>query len=56
MLSGEATNTNFIVFGLIRSGLNPGSTALEVSTLIITPLMMVKKIINYEKKRINSDV
>jgi hypothetical protein len=23
MLSGEATNTNFIVFGLIRSGLEP---------------------------------
>jgi hypothetical protein len=31
MLSWEATNTNFIIFGLIRTGSNPRSTALEVS-------------------------
>jgi hypothetical protein len=56
VLSGEATHTNFIVFGLIRSGLestiyrtrgehanhyttDPRSTALEASTLTITPLI-----------------
>ena len=32
MLSGEATNTNFIVFGLTRPG-------LEASTLTVTPPM-----------------
>jgi hypothetical protein len=38
VLSGEATHTNFIVFGLTQSGLtNPQSTALEASTLTITP-------------------
>ena len=37
MLSGEATNTNFIVFGL--TPLNPRSTAIEASTLTITPQM-----------------
>ena len=31
VLGGEATNTNFVVFGLIRS------IALEASTLTITP-------------------
>ena len=39
MLSGEATNTNFIVFGLTRQGSNPRSTILETSTLIIMPRM-----------------
>jgi hypothetical protein len=39
MLSGEAKNIFFIVFGLILSGLNPQSTAIKVSTLTITPLM-----------------
>ena len=34
MLSGEATNSNFIGFGL-----NPQYTALEASTLTITPPM-----------------
>jgi len=39
MLSGEATNTNFI--DLVGPGqvLNPRSTALEASMLFITPLM-----------------
>ena len=36
MLSGEARNTNFIVFGLTRLGLEP---ALEASTLTSTPPM-----------------
>ena len=38
MLSEEATNTNFIVFGMIRPGLvlNPRSTTLRAKVLIIT--------------------
>jgi hypothetical protein len=36
MLSGEATNTNFIVFGLT---VIPQSTTLEASTLTITQPM-----------------
>jgi len=39
VLSGEATHTNFIVFGLTRSGSNPQSTTLEASKLTITPPM-----------------
>jgi hypothetical protein len=40
MLSEKATNTNFIVFDLTHDlDLNPRSTALEASTLTITPLM-----------------
>jgi hypothetical protein len=39
MLSGEATNTNFIVFGLTRTGSNPRSTTVESSTLTFTPSM-----------------
>ena len=37
VLSGEVTNTNFIVFGLVLShrGSNPQSTAIEWSTLTI---------------------
>ena len=38
VLSEEATNTNFIVFGLIRSS-NPRSTTLDASTLTIIPSM-----------------
>jgi hypothetical protein len=34
MLSGEATNTNFIVFGLTRPGSNPQSTAPKTDMLI----------------------
>jgi hypothetical protein len=34
MFSGEATNTNFIVFGLTQPGLEP---TIEASTLTITP-------------------
>ena len=38
MLSGGAIDTNFIVFGLIRSGLEPTRyTTLVASTLTITP-------------------
>jgi hypothetical protein len=36
VLSGEATNTNCIVFGLM----DPRSTAFEASTLTITPRML----------------
>jgi len=45
MLSGEATNTNFLVFGEHANhyptdqGSDPLSTALSASTLTITPLM-----------------
>ena len=39
MLRGEATNTNFIVFGLTQPGLKPRSTALEMSTLTIISMM-----------------
>ena len=39
ILAELATNTNFIVFALTRSGSNPRSTALGVSTLTITPSM-----------------
>jgi hypothetical protein len=38
MLSGETTNTNFIVFGLIWAT-NPQSTTLEASMLTITQLI-----------------
>jgi hypothetical protein len=37
MLSREATNTNFIVFGLKGPGSNPGSTTNQASMLNITP-------------------
>ena len=37
MLSGETTNANFIVFGLMDLGSNPLSTTLEASMLTITP-------------------
>jgi len=36
---GEAANINFAVFDLKRQRLDPQSTALEASTLIITPPM-----------------
>jgi hypothetical protein len=41
VISGKATNTNFKIFGLTRSGSNPQSTALEASTLTITPAMQL---------------
>ena len=41
MLSGEATNTIYLVFGWTWPGLNPRSTTLEVSTLTITPSMRI---------------
>jgi len=34
-LSGETTNTNCIVFGLTRSGLEPTIYTIEASTLIV---------------------
>jgi hypothetical protein len=44
VLSGEAINTNFIVFGLTRSGLAPMIYhSPEASTLTITPLMQMNK-------------
>jgi hypothetical protein len=39
MFNGEATNINFIVFGLSDRDKNPRSTTLEASTLIITAPM-----------------
>jgi len=44
-LSGEATNTNVTVLGFTRSGLNPQYTALEASTLTITPQMWLKCVV-----------
>ena len=40
MLTGEATNTNFIVFGLIRSGLEPTiyGTGVEHVNYITPPM------------------
>ena len=46
MLSGEATNTKLIVFGLTRSGLEPTIYgALERSTPTITPQMRLNQIV-----------
>ena len=50
MLSGEATNTNFIVFGLTRLGLEPTQcTSLGVSMLtikiILTDLLHIHDLI-----------
>ena len=44
MLSEEATHANFIVFGLPDRGSNPESTALEATTLTITPPMWLRYI------------
>jgi hypothetical protein len=41
MLNAEATNTNFKVFGLTWLGLEPTIYDFEVSTLSITPLMLL---------------
>jgi hypothetical protein len=38
---GEAANTNFILFGLVRPGWNTRSTALETTMLPITPPMQL---------------
>ena len=40
VLSGESTNTNFMVFGVTGSWHNPSSTTFEASMLTITPLMI----------------
>ena len=45
MLSGEATNTNFIDFDLTRSGLEPWCTTLEASMQTITPMMQLERTI-----------
>jgi hypothetical protein len=41
IIRGEATNTNFIVFGLTGPGLKPAIEA-STSTLTIIPLMLSK--------------
>ena len=51
MLSEEATNINFIVFGLPDQDSNPRSTALEESTLTITPIFQLK--LHNDTKNIN---
>jgi hypothetical protein len=50
VLSGEATNTNFIVFGLPDWDSNPRSAALEGSTLTITQIFQLK--LNNDTKNI----
>ena len=44
MLSGEATNTIFIVFGLTLPGMNPRSIELEASTQIKYKLILGENI------------
>jgi hypothetical protein len=48
VLSGEAANTNFIVFDLSRPGSNPQSTVFKVSTLTITPPMLLSRLTRVE--------
>ena len=55
MLSRKATNTNFIVFGLNRSGLepvHPRSTTLETSTLTITQPMWLYFRMKFDKRMV----
>jgi hypothetical protein len=59
MLSGEATNTNFIVFGLTRLGLEPTIYRTRSKNISITSAFLIKncllldqaaKILNKEDK------
>ena len=48
VLSGEATNTNVIVFGCTRSGIEPTIYALKASTFTITSPILLYALLKYK--------